>query len=308
MPGRIIDVHHHVTPPERLADMKARGLGERPTLEWTLEKSLAMMEAGGIATSMLSIPNVYTGDRAVIRGLVRTCNDYTARVVADHKGRFGHFASLSLPDVDGALADIPYVFDTLNADGVILMTSYDAKYLGDPAFAPVLDELNRRKAVVFVHPLAAPCCRNLVPVISDATIEYETDTVRTIASLIFSGTQLRCPDIRFIFSHGGGALPAMIERFVLLPKMRPAAASMIPGGAEAAVRRFHYDIAQSSHRVPLGAIISLVTTSQILFGTDFPYRTAIEHSDGLRAFGLGERDIAAIERGNAVKLIPRLGP
>jgi predicted TIM-barrel fold metal-dependent hydrolase len=305
--GHLIDVHHHVTPPERLADMKARGLGERPTLEWTLAKSLAMMESDGVATAMLSIPNIYTGDRAVIRRLVRVCNDYTARVAADHKGRFGHFASLSLPDVEGALADIPYVFDTLKADGVILMTSYDGTYLGDPAFAPVLDELNRRKAVAFVHPLAAPCCRGLVPVITDATIEYETDTVRTIASIVFSGTQRRCPDIRFIFSHGGGALPALIERFVHLPKMRPAAAQMIPGGAEAAVRRFWYDIAQSSHRVPLGAIISLVSTSQILFGTDFPYRSAAEHSAGLSAFGLAAADLAAIERGNAIKLMPQLG-
>src|ERR1700683_4487251 len=106
MPGHLIDVHHHVTPPERLADMKARDLGERPTLEWTLQKSLAMMAADGVATAMLSIPNIHNGDRSVIRGLVRTCNDYTARIVADHKGKFGHFASLSLPDVEGALADI----------------------------------------------------------------------------------------------------------------------------------------------------------------------------------------------------------
>jgi predicted TIM-barrel fold metal-dependent hydrolase len=303
---RIIDVHHHITPPQRLVDMRARGAGERPTLDWTLEKSLAMMDAGGIATAMISIPNIYQGDRGVIRTLARHCNEHAARIVADHPGRFGLFACLPLPDVDAALREIEHAFDTLKADGVGIMTSFENAWLGDPLFAPVLDELNRRKAITFVHPLAAECCRGILPVVSDATIEYETDTTRAIASLMFGGTIKRCPDIRFIFSHGGGTLPSVIERFVLLPRMRPALAAALPEGPEAMVRRFHYDIAQSAHRVPLGALINLVSTAQILFGTDFPYRTAIEHSDALRAAGLGAHDIAAIERGNALKLLPRL--
>lgn len=306
MAGQIIDVHHHITPPQRLADMKARGLGERPTLDWTLEKSLAMMEAGGVATAMISIPNIFTGERAGLRGLARHCNEHAARIVADHKGRFGLFACLPLPDVEGALAEIAYAFDSLKADGVGIMTSYEDKWLGDGDFAPVLDELNRRKAVTFVHPLAAQCCKGILPVVSDATIEYEVDTVRAIASIVFGGAQRRCPDIRFIFSHGGGALPSMIERFVMLPRMRPDAAAMIPEGAEAAVGRFHYDIAQSSHPVPLGALVKLVTPARILFGTDFPYRTAAEHAPGLRAVGLSAAEVAAVERGNALRLLPRL--
>jgi len=308
MAGRIIDVHHHATPPARLADMRTRGVGERPTLDWTLEKSLAMMERGGVATAMISIPNVYQGDRKAIRGLVRECNEHVARIVADHPGRFGLFACLPLPDVDGALAEIDYVFGTLKADGVGVMTSFENKWLGDPLFAPVLDELNRRKAVTFVHPLAAECCRGILPVVSDATIEYETDTVRAIASILFGGAAKRCPDIRFIFSHGGGTLPSVIERFILLPRMRPELAAMVPDGPEAMVRRFHYDIAQSSHAVPLSALIRLVSTAQILFGTDFPYRNANDHSDALRAFGLGPADLEAIERSNALKLLPRLAP
>lgn len=300
----IIDVHHHITPPQRLADMRARGVGERPTLDWTLEKSLAMMEAGGVATAMISIPNIYQGDRAVIRGLARHCNEHAARIAADRKGRFGLFACLPLPDVEGALAEIAYAFDTLEADGVGIMTSYEGKYLGDPLFAPVMDELNRRKAVTFVHPLAADCCRGILPIITDATIEYEADTVRAIASVLYSGTARRCPDIRFIFSHGGGALPSLIERFVLLPRMRPDLGAVVPD-PEAAVRRFHYDIAQSSHPVPLSALVRLVSTAQILFGTDFPYRTALEHARGIRGIGLGEAELAAIERGNALKLLPR---
>jgi 6-methylsalicylate decarboxylase len=303
--ARIIDVHHHITPPARLADMRARGVGERPTLEWTLDKSLEMMERGGIATTMISIPNIYQGDRAVIRLLARACNDHAAQVVADHPGRFGLFACLPLPDVDGALHEIEYAFETLNADGVGVMTSFENKWLGDPVFAPVLDELNRRKAVVFVHPLACESCRGIQPLITEATIEYGTDTTRAIASIVFGGTAKRCPDIKFIFSHGGGTLASLIERFVLLPGMRPALAAVLDGSPEDMVRRFHYDIAQASHRVSLGAIISLVTTAQLVYGTDFPYRTAEEHSKALRAFGLGAADLAAIERGNAARLLPR---
>ena len=303
-----IDVHHHITPPARLEDMLARKIGERPTREWTLAKSLAMMDAGGIATTMISIPNIWVGDSSAIRGLARHCNDYAARIVADHPGRFGLFACLPLPDVEGSLAEIAYAFDTLRADGVGIMTSYGDRWLGDPAFAPVLDELDRRKAATFVHPTTADCCRGLLPMVSDATIEFGTDTTRAVASLLFGGTIKRCPGIQFIFCHAGGTLTALVERFVLLPRMRPElAASLPPDGPEAALRRLHYDIAQASHAVPLGALLKMVPTTQILFGTDFPYRTAEEHSRGLAAIGLGDADRRAIERGNAERLLPRLG-
>jgi 6-methylsalicylate decarboxylase len=308
MPGRIVDVHHHVTPPARLADMLARKVGEKPTLEWTLDKSLAMMDRGGIETTMISIPNVYQGDRSVIRGLVRSCNEFAAKLVADHPGRFGLFACLPLPDVDGALIEIEHAFAHLKADGVGLMTSYENRWLGDSDFAPVLDELHRRKAVAFVHPLAADCCRGIqAPVITDATIEYGTDTTRAIASIVFGGAAKRCPDIKFIFSHAGGTLTAVIERFVLLPRMRPSLQAAIVDTPEAMVRRFHYDIAQASHGVTFGALLRMVGVAQVLYGTDFPYRTAVEHSDALKSHGLGAADLAAIERDNAVRLVPRLG-
>jgi predicted TIM-barrel fold metal-dependent hydrolase len=305
-PAGIIDIHHHFTPPTRLAEMRARGIGERPTLEWTLAKSLDMMDRDGVARAVISVPNIWMGDRGVVRKVARDCNEYIARVMADHPGRFGLFACLPLPDVEGSLREIDYAFDQLHADGVGVMTSFEDKWLGDPVFAPVLDELNRRKAVVFVHPSIAACCSGILPAVIDATIEFGTDTTRAIASLIFGGTTKRCPDIRFIFSHAGGTVTSLVERFVQLPKMKRDAADNVPNGVVAELKKFYYDIAQTSHPVPLGAILSLVSASQILFGTDFPWRTAAEHSKSLRDFGMPRADIRAIERDNAVKLIPRL--
>src|SRR5688572_33366381 len=166
---------------------------------------------------MLSItaPGVWFGDAQEARALAREMNDYAAaKMVSDYKGRFGLFAVLPLPDVDGSLREIEHVFDTLKADGVGLLTSYGNQWLGDKAFVPVFEELNRRRALVYVHPTDAACCPNLVPGVAAQMLEYPTDTTRTIASLIVSGTASRTPDVRYVFSHAGGTLVAIAGRFL----------------------------------------------------------------------------------------------
>jgi predicted TIM-barrel fold metal-dependent hydrolase len=211
---------------------------------------------------------------------------------------------LPLPHVDGSLREIEYALDTLKADGIGLFTSYGDKWLGDPAFAPVLDELNRRKVVVFVHPITASCCRNLIAQLPATIIEYGTDTSRTIASLLFSGTASRCPDIKFIFSHGGGTMPFLIERFVRLPLASKDAAAKTPEGVLPLLRRFHYDTASVTHPAPMAALTKVVPTSQIVFGTDFPFRTSADHVDGLRQT-FDEADFRKIGGDNARTLLPR---
>jgi 6-methylsalicylate decarboxylase len=305
-----IDVHHHLAPPRWIADVViGRNTGQRPLADWTPQRSIEDMDRGGVATSIVSIsePSVWFGDDAAGRALARECNEYGARLVADHPGRFGLFAIVPLPDVDGSLREIEYALDTLKADGVCLMTSYQSKYLGDPVFAPLMDELNRRKAVVFTHPVRPDCCRNLVPDVPEPVIELGTDTTRTIASLLFSGTVTRCPDIRFIWSHGGGTVPFLTMRFVGLANARKDLAARLPNGPVAELKRFFYDTAQAAHPYALSSLARLVAPSQIVFGTDFPFVGSAATAKGLKDFGFGDGDLALIERANAAALLPRVG-
>jgi predicted TIM-barrel fold metal-dependent hydrolase len=216
------------------------------------------------------------------------------------------FAAMPMPYVEATLQEIAYALDTLKAEGIGLLTSYGDKWLGDPAFAPVMEELNRRKAVVYTHPTTANCCGNLIPDVPDAIIEWGTDTTRTIASLVFSGTASRLRDVTFIFSHGGGTLPFLTERFVRLPQANKNVAARVPNGVEAELKRFYYDTAQAAHPYALASLTKLIPISQIVFGTDYPYRTAADHVKGLTDYGFSASDLMAIDRGNALRLLPQL--
>ena len=304
-----IDVHHHLSPPTYVTASNDGGFGDPLMKNWSIEKSLADMDKAGIATAMLSVTtpavNFTKGDTA--RKLCRESNEYAAKLVADHPGRFGNFAMLPLTDAEGSLRELSYAFDTLKADGIALMTSYGDKWLGDPLFLPVMEELNRRKALVYTHPTAANCCVNLAPTQPPVMIEFGTDTTRTIADIVFSGNARRFPDISWIFSHAGGTMPFLIERFVRHPLLVPKAKETVPDGTLTELKRFFYDTAQTSNRGSMSALAAIIPPSQIVFGTDFPYRTGIDHVKGLREAGVfTDEQIASIERGNALKLIPRL--
>jgi len=303
----LIDVHHHLAPPAYTAELKKHELGAGPTLDWTPEKSLADMDASGIATSILSIttPGVWFADDAEAATLARACNDYGAKLIGDHARRFGMFAALPLPAVDATLKEIEYALDTLKFDGVGMFTSYGDKWLGDPAFTPVMDELNRRKAVVYTHPTDPSCCRNLIAQVPEPVIEYGTDTTRTIASILFTGTASRCPDIKFIFSHAGGTLPFLIERFVRLPLLSKAAAANTREGVMPLLQRFHYDTAQVANPAAMAALTKVIATSNIVFGTDFPFRNAAEQIEGLQKIFAAD-DLRKIGTDNARALLPRL--
>jgi predicted TIM-barrel fold metal-dependent hydrolase len=303
-----IDVHHHLAPPSYIAELAPRHMLAPPTVHWTPEVSLADMDKAGVATSLLSIttPGLWFGDDDAARKLSRACNDYAARLVSDHPGRFGMFVSLPLPDIEGSLREIAYGLDELKADGICLFTSYGDKWLGDPAFAPVFEELNRRKAVVYTHPRSATCCTNLLPEVPDPAIEYGTDTTRAIAKLCFTGAAAKYGDIKLIFSHAGGTMPFLIERFTFLAKTGPGMAEKLPHGILHQLQQFSYDTAQVANPAAMSALRHVAPVSQILFGTDFPFRTSIEHVEGLQGCGIFDAaELHAIDRGNAERLLPR---
>ena len=309
---RLIDVHSHIIPPFYLTENRDRIAGSRggeisrAWLEWSPQQSLAAMDEHGVETSMLSLstPGVWFGNAEEARATARRVNDYGAELVRSHPGRFGLFAVIPLPDTEGSLREIEYAFDVLKADGIGLLTSYGDKWLGDGAYASVLEELNRRKALVFVHPTTPNCCRALVPGIATVMSEVPQDTTRTIESLLFSGTLTRLKDIRFIFCHAGGTMPVVAARMThYAPKN---ITEVLPQGVEYELKRLYYDIAVSGYRPAIAALTGLIPVSQILFGSDFPYRLLGESADTMAQLGLSESDLAAIGRGNAVGLLPRL--
>lgn len=304
-----IDVHHHITPPTLLEALKQAGRVTPPPMTgWSVQKSLDEMDKGGVATSIVSptTPQVTPFATADAVRLARESNEFAARLTADHPGRFGVFATLPLPHIEESLKEIAYAFDVLKADGIGMLTSYGDKWLGYEEFAPLWQELDRRKATVYTHPTDANCCVNLVRDITSSAIEYGTDTTRTIASLLFSGTTQRFKNINWIFSHGGGALTAVAERFQIQMVSRPPfQGKFTRESVDAELKRYYYDTAQVANAVTISALAKLVPTSQIVFGTDFPYRTAAEHVRGL-ATAFGAEDLKAIDRDNAVRLMPRL--
>jgi len=197
--------------------------------------------------------------------------------------------------------------DTLGADGISLMTNYGDKWLGDPQFFPIMEEMNRRKLVVYTHPTAANCCTNVQRNVPGVMVELGTDTTRTIASILFEGNARRFRDIRWIFSHAGGTMPFLIERFVRHPQLSPGVAAQFPEGVAAELKRFWYDTAQTANRTAMTALASIVPLEQIVFGTDYPYRTSLDHVRGLRSAGVfSEAQLRRIERDHALALLPQL--
>jgi len=195
-----IDVHHHISPPEWVSALKKSQLDTPPVTQWTPSRSLEDMDKAAIATSITSptLPAVGFLPAAEAARVARASNEYARKLADQYPGRFGLFALLPMPHVDETLKEISYALDVLKADGVALMTSYGDKFLGDAAFAPVMAELNRRKVTAYTHPNEPACCQNLKTEVPSVIVEYGTDTTRTIASLIFSGTSTRNPDINFI--------------------------------------------------------------------------------------------------------------
>ena len=302
----VIDVHRHIMAPKLQSLYAAQGKHVPNYDNDTVEKMLADMDAGGVARSIItltSMPATFRTSREDDIAIARDANEYMARRRADHPGRFGFFAQLPMPHVDATLAEIAYALDTLKADGVQFLTSYGNKWMGEPEFAPVYEELNRRKTPVYTHPLEAACCIANVIDVPSQTVEYGADTARTISRWLLSGSAARYPAIRPIFSHAGGVLVGMIERLALLADL-PAYKDKLPNGLDHELQRFYYDTAQAYHKATMRGLRTAVPVSQIVFGSDYPYRTALETVVGLRDGGVfNAAELRAIGSGNVRSLL-----
>jgi predicted TIM-barrel fold metal-dependent hydrolase len=267
------------------------------------------MDKNGIAVGMLSpmtrvVQDSLSDKSERARTLARQNNDYTQQLVRDYPGRFGHFAAIPFPDTEGSLREIEYAFGTLKADGIGLWTSYGDKWPGDPIFAPVFEELNRRKAIIYTHSAPPSCCRSLQPGVIDSVVEYDFDITRAVVSYLESGAFRRYPNIRFIFPHSGGTLPVLANRVSeSLPEKRSeqAAAELM-----SEMKNLYFDVAHATYPAPLSALTKIVPVSQILFGSDYPIVPFPVTEGPLDHFGLSAEDLQAINRGNAERLFPRL--
>jgi predicted TIM-barrel fold metal-dependent hydrolase len=316
-----IDVHHHFIPDGyRTFFAAARNADGSPAIvpptNWSLAADLEDMDRAGVRTALLSmfVPTT-VGTAAQRAALARAINEGAARLVADHPGRFASLAALPLPDVDASLAELAYAADTLGVRGFAVYTNVGDRWIGDRGFDPLFAELDRRRAVLFVHPTTAACCQNLLAGVPDNIIEYQTDTTRAIASVVFGGVTTRFPGIRFVFSHGGGTMPYLIERFLggtvaeIVPGVvtsgqgGPYVPKQPEGGALAHLRRLHYDTAQCANPVAMRALRTVVGPAQVLFGTDYFYRTAVETVRGLESCGAFSRaELDAVAHANAALL------
>lgn len=327
---RLVDMHHHFASPSWIKKVKADGALNPSWDGYSPAKTIEMMDQAGIqiAFASQSTPGVWLVDGygnnllaaakdphsakvpqqtiEEARMLVREMNEFGAKMASDYKGRFGILAALALPDIDGSLRAIEYAFDTLKLHGIGILTSYGNRWIGHPTFTPVFEELNRRKAVVYTHPTVAPCCRALLSGVPETTIEFSTDTARTIIDWIESGSAKRFPDIRWIHSHGGGTLVA--SRFLQGgANLRETPA---PGSRLHYLRQYFYDT-NASNEATLSALKKTVGPSQIVYGhfdIPRPHDAKGEGPRGMKRLAdtevFTDAELRAIGSANALRLFP----
>jgi len=310
--GRI-DVHHHFLSreyvkgigPEQIA---AQG-SSRSAPDWTVETSLELMDHAGIETAIFSIsaPGVDTGKRDASVRLCRQSNEAQARLAGDYPGRFGFFAALPLPYFEAAGAEVTAALDSLKADGVTILTNYGGKYFGDPVYWPLLEDLNERGAIVFIHP-TSPYRFDGFTGVSPSTLEFPFDTTRALACCLYHGIAQRFAKIKFIWSHAGGAMPYVAGRMAVLSERNPEFIDRGLDRVAAALRSFYYDITQSASRATFGALREIAPFENLLFGTDCPMAGKPQVDVTLRQIaemGLTGAQQHALDRGNALRLLPR---
>jgi len=331
-----IDVHHHMAPPglpgavggavagprgaqpagaaaagarggggARGGDAAAQAGGGRGA--WTPQRSIEQMDKFGIGVALLSltqVANVIYDNTEKGRTACRLVNDYGAKCMADYPKRYGFFASIPFPDVEGSLKEIAYSYDTLKADGISIYTNDNqGKWPGDAAHEPIWQELNRRNAILYMHPWVPACCSNLNYGAGPFMNEIDFETSRAVISFITGGVFFKYPNLKLILAHSGGTLPVLAGR---MKDRYPADKNQyIPNGLYAEFRKLYYDCAHATYKFPWAALTALVPPTQFLFGTDYSPEPIESTMDNIPDLHLSKDVLDMLERKNAEKLFPR---
>jgi len=310
--ARRIDVHFHLIPPfySEAVYEAGRGpaIGKYP--DWTPELALALMDRHAIEVALTSLaqPGVGFGTQDSAQQLARRCNDYAAELVARWPKRFGAFATVPMWTMDGALAEIAYCLDTLKFDGVSLFASYEERFLGDPWFDPLLEALNARGAVVFVHPGLHPSSKGLALPWPGFMMEYLFDTTRAVVNLIFSGAIARFPRVQFILPHAGGLVPYFAWRLSVSPMIDKRLPQLSREQVFEGLAHFWYDNALAPGEQTFGALDRVARPERIVFGTDYPFANPRVIAEAVKTYESGflpDARRAAIDRSNALALFPK---
>jgi predicted TIM-barrel fold metal-dependent hydrolase len=313
--ARRIDVHFHIIPDFYQETVRAAGLGPARRAgypAYSPELALELMDANEIDFAITSVaqPGVQFAERAQARMLARRLDDYAAELMARWPRRFGAFATVPMRDTDDAIAEIEYALGTLKFHGVSLFASYGEKFLGDRVFDPVLDVLNHRGAVVFIHPTLHPSSRTLALPWPAFIMEYLFDTTRAAVNLLLGGALERFPDIKFILPHAGGTLPYFAWRLAATPVIDPTMPQWSREKFADGLRHFWYDNALSAGPTTMGALLTVADPARIVFGSDWPFVQPTLVAEALAAHMTPDlhsgAQRAAIDRGNALKLFPGL--
>lgn len=308
-----IDVHHHGYHAELVAALRDAGVTQMapgvPLPQWTAADSLRAMDSAGISAAVLSI--LLPGGPFDRGTLSRRANELSAAVAAGHPDRFAALATLPLPDVDAAVSELEYALGNLAMAGVTLPASLnDGSLLSDPALTPVFDELNRRRAVVFIHPSPAYRCSctggpGFAVVVPPPAVDFIMDTTRAVTGLLYGGTLRRCPDIRFIVAHAGGAVPYLAQRLELW--VPPDGERVTAHEVADSLRRLYYETAQSFAPGTLACLQAVAGDRHVLFGTDFPHMDEAAIASSRQAISeYGRMNLAGVGRDNALALFPQL--
>ncbi|MFC9555875.1 amidohydrolase family protein [Rhodococcus sp. NPDC056960] len=311
----LVDVHAHFVTDRYVSAARAAGHDQPDGMpgwpNWNVADHLALMDEGGIGTAMLSVssPGTHFGDDRAARDLSREVNEYAADLVRRYPGRFGHFASLPLPDVDAALREIDYTLDVLGSDGVTVETNAHGLYLGDRRFEPVWAELDRRRAVVFVHPTSPPGHDAVSLGRPRPMLEFLFDSARTVSDLVFAGVLLRYPGIEWVFTHGGGALPLLADRMELFRGLIAEPSASAPSVPDQ-LRRLWFDTAGTPfpHQIP--ALTTAFGSDRVLYGSDYCWTPAAVTARQIASLDAAQQPTPDTWRSltthNALKLFPQL--